>query len=175
MEFTKSLDVPVICFPREIKDYKEYVNEVKPYRTKVREYLSAYEKVDPSSTVITDFDLPPVYNVLEGKISPQSVQVINDEIVSGFSEITKYPGKHWADNIGFELSSLSIADAGSGYLDAPVIKISGGGGSGAEAVAFIGTNGRLTAVKVTKKGSGYLSQPTITLEGSLEDGGTPAR
>ena len=30
VEFTKSLDVPVICFPREIKDYKEYVNEVKP-------------------------------------------------------------------------------------------------------------------------------------------------
>ena len=56
---------------------------------------------------ITDFDLPPVYNVLEGKISPQSVQVINDEIVSGFSEITKYPGKHWADNIGFELSSFT--------------------------------------------------------------------
>ena len=158
-----------------LPSYEQYVNEVKPYRTKVREYLSAYEKVDPSSTVITDFDLPPVYNVLEGKITPQSVQVINDEIVSGFSEITKYPGKHWADNIGFELSSLSIADAGSGYLDAPVIKISGGGGSGAEAVAFIGTNGRLTAVKVTKKGSGYLSQPTITLEGSLEDGGTPAR
>ena len=26
----KSLDVPVICFPREIVDYKEYVSEVNP-------------------------------------------------------------------------------------------------------------------------------------------------
>ena len=30
VEFTKSLGVPVICFPREIENYKEYVNEVKP-------------------------------------------------------------------------------------------------------------------------------------------------
>ena len=30
VEFTKSLGVPVICFPREIADYKEYVSEVNP-------------------------------------------------------------------------------------------------------------------------------------------------
>ena len=30
VEFTKSLDVPVICFPREINDYKQYADEVSP-------------------------------------------------------------------------------------------------------------------------------------------------
>ncbi len=30
VEFTKSLNVPVICFPREINDYKQYVDEVSP-------------------------------------------------------------------------------------------------------------------------------------------------
>ena len=30
VEFTKSLDVPVICFPRGIKDYKNYCEFVKP-------------------------------------------------------------------------------------------------------------------------------------------------
>ena len=30
VEFTKSLGVPVICFPREIIDYKEYVSEINP-------------------------------------------------------------------------------------------------------------------------------------------------
>ena len=30
VEFTKSLDVPVICFPRGIKDYKKYCDIVKP-------------------------------------------------------------------------------------------------------------------------------------------------
>ena len=158
-----------------LPSYESYINEVKPYRTKVREYLSSYEKTDPTSTVVTDFDLPTVYNEADGKITPQSVQVVNDEIVSGFSEITKYPSKHWAENVGFELQSLNIADTGSGYLDAPIIKITGGGGSGAKAVAFLGGDGKINAVKVTNTGSGYLSQPTITLEGSLQDGGTVAR
>ena len=30
VEFTKNLGVPVICFPREIKNYKKYVTEVRP-------------------------------------------------------------------------------------------------------------------------------------------------
>ena len=106
-----------------LSSYEDFVQEVKPYRTKIREYLSSYEKIDPSASVITDFDLPPVYNELEGKITPQSIQVVDNQIVSGFSEVTKYPSKHWLENVGFELSSLNIADAGSGYLEVPIIKI----------------------------------------------------
>ena len=30
VEFTQNLGIPVICFPREIKDYKRFVKEVKP-------------------------------------------------------------------------------------------------------------------------------------------------
>ena len=30
VNFVKSLNVPVICFPREIKDYKKFVDNVKP-------------------------------------------------------------------------------------------------------------------------------------------------
>ena len=30
VEFTKNLETPVICFPREIKNYKKYVTEVRP-------------------------------------------------------------------------------------------------------------------------------------------------
>ena len=30
-----------------LANYESYINEVKPYRTKVREYLSSYEKTDP--------------------------------------------------------------------------------------------------------------------------------
>ena len=30
VEFTKNLGVPVICFPREIKNYKKYITEVRP-------------------------------------------------------------------------------------------------------------------------------------------------
>ena len=46
VEFTKSLGIPAICFPREIQNYKEYVNEVKPsvinidYNVNIKEVLS---------------------------------------------------------------------------------------------------------------------------------------
>ena len=45
VEFTKSLGIPVICFPREIKNYKEYVDVVRPsvvnidYNVNIREIL----------------------------------------------------------------------------------------------------------------------------------------
>ena len=157
-----------------LPSYEKYVEEMKPYKTKIREYLSSYEKVDNANNSVTDFDLPPVYSESAGKIVPQTVQIIGNEIFSGTTDFTKYPAKHWADNVGYQIDSLSIADAGSGYTLAPIIKISGGGGSGAEAKAFIG-NGKITAVQVTKKGSGYFSKPNIEIIGSLEEGGTPAR
>tara|TARA_Y200000002_G_scaffold136879_1_gene112844 strand:+ start:13385 stop:28348 length:14964 start_codon:yes stop_codon:yes gene_type:complete len=158
-----------------LSSYESYVQEIKPYKTKIREYLSSYEKIDPSASSITDFDLPPVYNVDAGKIIPQSVQIVDNKVVSGTSDITNYPSKHWVDNIGFELTSLTIADAGSGYNGPPKIKITGGGGSGAEAKAYIGTDGKVTAVEMLKTGSGYLSQPTIEVQGSQADGSITAR
>ena len=76
-----------------LPSYESYINEVKPYRTKVREYLSSYEKTDPSSTVVTDFDLPTLYNDAEGRITPQSVQVIDNKIVDTLTLAReKFPG-----------------------------------------------------------------------------------
>lgn len=53
----------------------------------------------------------------------------------------------------------------------PTITLTGGGGTGAEAIAFVHpTNGTLTHIKVTNPGSGYFSAPTVTISG-----GTTAR
>lgn len=157
-----------------LPSYEKYVEEMKPYKTKIREYLSSYEKLETSLNNVTDFDLPPFYSELEGKIVPQSVQIVDGEIVSDNSRITEYPQKAWADNVGYEITSIAIADAGSRYNLAPVIRIVGGGGTGATAQAFIG-NGKITSVKVTNSGSGYLSTPVVQVIGSIEEGGTPAR
>ena len=45
-----------------LPSYQSYVEEMKPYKTKIREYLSSYEKIDPANNVVTDFDLAPYYN-----------------------------------------------------------------------------------------------------------------
>ena len=157
-----------------LSSYESYVEEMKPYKTKIREYISSYEKIDPANNVVTDFDLAPVYNEAEGRIIPQSVQVVNNEIIAGVSNTAVYPSKHWLDNVGFEVTQINIAESGRGYTGAPKLLITGGGGTGATAQAFIG-DGKITSVLVTNPGSGYLSQPTIEVIGSLEDDGTAAR
>jgi len=67
---------------------------------------------------------------------------------------------------GNGLASISLTNGGSGYIGAPVVQISGGGGTGATAIAQIDTNtGSITNILVTSAGSGYTSAPTVTLVG----------
>jgi autotransporter-associated beta strand protein len=76
-------------------------------------------------------------------------------------------------NIGSGLSSVTLTNAGSGYTVAPGIRITGGGGEGATAIATIGTNGALS-ITVTNPGTGYTSAPTILLERGHRNGGVDA-
>jgi fibronectin-binding autotransporter adhesin len=55
--------------------------------------------------------------------------------------------------------------SGSGYVATPVVKISGGGGSGATAEAAIDGNGNLTGITITNPGTGYTSTPTVSVVG----------
>ena len=69
---------------------------------------------------------------------------------------------------GIFTSGLSVA--GSGYIDTPIVAITGGGGSGATAVATINyATGALTGVSITNPGTGYTTAPAFSLIGG---GGT---
>ena len=168
------LDQSITFKNDSLSSYEDYVDEAKPYRTKVREYVSSYEKLENSNTVVTDFDLPSYYSETEGKIVPQDVKIIDGEVVAASEIINQYPSKNWLDNVGFEVTEIVIGDAGSGYSNRPVVKLIGGGGSGAEAIAYVG-RGRITAIEVTKSGSGYITPPEVVIEGSVEEGGEAAR
>ena len=156
-----------------LEDFESYVNEVKPYRTKVREYVSAYRKIDTSASSVTDFDLMPVINN-DLEISPVTVNINEQgEVDSLFSELLTYPWKFWYDNIGFTIQSIEIVESGSGYIRAPIVQILGGFGSGAEAKAYI-SNGRLNRIDLISNGSGYLKAPTILIDGGLSETGIAA-
>ena len=58
-----------------------------------------------------------------------------------------------------------MATAGTNYINAPKITITGGGGSGATATAII-KKGKVTRNRVDTEGSGYISTPTVTLSGN---------
>jgi autotransporter-associated beta strand protein len=64
------------------------------------------------------------------------------------------------------LVSIPVATPGAGYLGAPIVNITGGGGKGASAFAHVDlVSGSLTSVEIVSPGTGYTSAPTVTLLG----------
>jgi alpha-tubulin suppressor-like RCC1 family protein len=71
------------------------------------------------------------------------------------------------------LSNIGVMTAGSGYLYAPDVVITGGGGNGATATATV-TGGVVTKIEITNPGADYTSAPKVTLVNGLGDGGVAA-
>jgi len=156
-----------------LADFESYIAEVKPYRTKIREYVSSYTSIDNTQSVVTDFDLPPV------TIGNQSVPVVvsvgdTNEIVINNDELLSYPWKHWLDNAGFYVSEIVLVDGGSGYITNPEVIITGANTTQATAKAYI-SNGKVTKIQIVTSGEGYFSAPTVELNGGLSTIGVPAR
>jgi hypothetical protein len=145
-----------------LDSYKQYIEEVKPYRTTVREYVSRYNTVEPYGAATTDFDLPPALQT--GSLKPVNT---NSDLIN------TYPWKWWLDNLGFSIDEILITDAGSNYTAIPKVVITGDG-TGAEAIAFI-SSGRVTGIQVINSGSGYTYAPEISLVGGTAAGVSPAK
>ena len=90
-----------------------------------------------------------------------------------------YQGGGSVDNSGFNItltealraptgngvSATGLTVSGGGYIDTPLVTITGGGGTGATAVATIDASGNLTGITITNPGIGYTSAPTFALAG----------
>ena len=59
VNYVKSLNIPVICFPREIKNYKEFCDIVKP------DVISIDYNVDPKK-ILKDIKIP-----IQGGLDPK--------------------------------------------------------------------------------------------------------
>ena len=155
-----------------LQDFEQYIAEVKPYRTKIREYVSSYNTIDNTQTMVTDFDIPSVGRGNTTQSLP--VKLINGEIQFVDSEITEYPWKNWLDNVGFKIKTIEVVDGGSGYISKPVVNITGDATTKATARAYI-SNGKVIKVEVVTSGAGYLKAPTIELVGGTNVNGVQAR
>ena len=140
-----------------LENYRKYIDEIKPYKTTIREYTSRYNNLENSPTAIGDFDLPAVYSQLEGRVV---------KVDENSSNINQYPWKLWLDNGGYSITDIQIAKEGSGYVRPPTVIISGDG-TGANAQSYI-SNGKVIAVRILNPGSGY-TFATVTLVGGNED------
>jgi autotransporter-associated beta strand protein len=102
----------------------------------------------------------------------------NAAFITGLTAATIYSGGAIIDDGGFIItnaqpllaptgngvSSIPVVTNGAGYLDTPVVTITGGGGAGATAVANV-SGGSVTGITITSPGTGYTSVPTVTLFG----------
>jgi hypothetical protein len=73
--------------------------------------------------------------------------------------------------LGAVVASIIVTNAGSGYVSAPTVTLTGGGGSGATASASL--SGSSITITLTAPGSGYVSPPTVVI-GAPPVGGTQA-
>ena len=70
----------------------------------------------------------------------------------------------------FSIDRISIINPGAGYTDAPTVTITGGGGIGAAATAYVETKGRgILSFTMTNNGVGYAKTPTVTVTGIGSD------
>jgi hypothetical protein len=154
--------------------YENYLEEIKPFHTKIRNYQVNYQigksndaPYELNNTYLTDFDLPPAYDTtIDSFIT----------IGTGNELINQYPYKAWNDNYGYEVDSIEIISNGAGYRTTPVVNIipaAGDTGSGAEAVAYI-AYGKVREIVLTKPGSGYTKTPTAIIVGGGDSNLTPA-
>jgi FtsP/CotA-like multicopper oxidase with cupredoxin domain len=72
-----------------------------------------------------------------------------------------------------QVTAIAVNSGGSGFVRAPGINITGGGGFGAWASATV-VGGVVTAITVTNGGSGYTAAPTITIGATTEVKMVPA-
>jgi hypothetical protein len=164
-----SLDQPVTYPIDNLADFENYVAEVKPYRTKVREYVSTFDSLDVGQSAVTDFDLQPVFR--NNTSMAINANVVDGEIQASDPTILSYPWKFWLDSVGFSVVELTIVNGGSGYLTEPTVTIVGHSKVQAVARAFV-TNGRVNRVILEVQGEGYFAAPTVEITGG---GGTGAR
>ena len=62
-----------------------------------------------------------------------------------------------------EARTVSITSGGSGYTVEPIVTITGGGGTGAQAQSFINASGEVSEIYINNGGEDYTSVPTITI------------
>jgi len=156
-----------------LPNYQEYISEVKPYSTKIREYVSAYEKIEPTQTNVTDFDLPPSYDPVVGKVVPEAIKFINNNFENVDSEVLEYPKRNWYDNVGFEIKEFVIYSGGSGYVNTANITVEGGGGPTLEGFAYL-SGDSIGYIEVDTVGAKYFNTPTVTINGGLNEDGEEA-
>ena len=147
--------------------YRSYIEEVKPYHTTIREYITDYQGNENWNGYTSDFDLPAYYDpVLQQYRSPSG------EFAQDASALQRIEYRDWLLSYPYSITEIKVVAGGSGYTSAPNVTITGSTlNNDAVAVAKI-TGGAVTRITLLYPGTNYITQPNITISGGS---GTGAR
>lgn len=159
----RKLNQPPV-YTRDNQDfYLDYLDEIKPYRTTIREYVVDYEGVDNVNGFVSDYDVPAYYDeVLKMYRSPsgeyfQDINAIKGPQYNDWMQTYTYGIATGTDSV-----QVVTARRGKGYLEKPVVTITGSSiynDAVADAV-FDYSAGEVTAINVTKAGTHYMGKTT---------------
>lgn len=140
-----------------------FINEVKPYKTKIRDYTTSFAGDDSFAGDVTDFDTHAFYDEDLSLFRKPSGDYAGDEV-------TRTTGLNvpWSQNYTYYINEIEIYNSGSGYIVEPTLTISAPdveGGTQATATA-VSNGSAIIAVNMINKGSGYTTIPTITITGA---------
>ena len=161
IHYAGQLTQPATFNPVPVSSFEDYINEVKPYRTKIRTYTSSYSTNENSGVAASDFDLPPI---VAGDLSTSAVTVAvsSTGVISSTSDAIDYaPWKNWKDNFGYIIDSIEVLDGGTNYLAAPEVVVSIGGATATATVS----GGRVVSIELTSPGLPVRVRPQISFSG----------
>lgn len=146
---------------------EKYIQEIKPYKTNIRNYITSYDNVENSYTYNNDFDYPAVFNQETNSFDTLDISAVNGQ----------YPWQDWKDNFTYQVDRIEILFQGSGYRLPPEIEIIPAAGDTiirpTIAKAYV-SNGKIYFIEILDKGLGYTKTPKIIIKGGGSTDITPA-
>ncbi len=105
-----------------------------------------------------------VFASIDGSLcSTAYTATINSGTAVGFAQIASgMYGVLTAVTSSSSITSVTVTTAGQNYWMAPLLSLSGGGGSGGSLTANV-SNGSITSITVVAAGSGYTAAPTVSI------------
>lgn len=155
----------LVQYPNYIRDnqdyYRKYIEEVKPYKTKIRQYLLDYSGDDDVELDVTDFDFPVYYDT---QLQRYQHPATDSELLQ------QAPWKYWNENIGFSIDSVSILNQGFLYNVEPTLIPQGGDGTANVRAVVIG--GSINDINIINAGDGFFSNSIVDIVPSANPDGS---
>jgi hypothetical protein len=171
--------IPYQSYRQDNQDFVlNYIQEVKPYHTQIREFNLSYDGNDEYMGMLTDFDNPAFWDAtltipqfISPVLLPYTASTANSNTNYNADTDptaiiwTENPWSEWYSNYTLSVESVFITNYGTGYSFTTTVVVTGDCVTPAEMTAVVNSAGQIVEVNVIEPGSGYITTPVITFVG----------